>query len=144
MTKLQNLLQQEAELAERAVAILTSTTNAVLATIRADGSPRVSGIDPFIVDGELCIGSMDGARKAQDLARDPRMALHSIPWESRRIADGATGNSPPRTSECPTRPVCHSCAKIRPPSAWTASVTARHPATCSCEKIPGVNGLPMA
>lgn len=90
MTKLQTLLHQEPELAGRAVAILTSTTNAVLATIRSDGSPRVSGIDPFIVDGELCIGSMDGARKAQDLARDPRMALHAIPWESRRLREGAT------------------------------------------------------
>lgn len=88
VTKLQTLLEQESELASRAVAILTSTTNAVLATIRADGSPRVSGIDPFIVDGELCIGSMDGARKAQDLARDPRMALHAIPWESRRTKEG--------------------------------------------------------
>ncbi len=89
MTKLQTLLEQEPELAARAVAILTSTTNAVLATVRVDGSPRVSGIDPFIVEGELCIGSMEGARKAQDLARDPRMALHAIPWESRRTREGA-------------------------------------------------------
>lgn len=89
MTNLNDLLEQEPDLTARAVAILTATTNAVLATIRADGSPRVSGIDPFVVDGELCIGSMDGARKAQDLARDPRMALHAIPWESRRTKEGA-------------------------------------------------------
>lgn len=90
MTSLRDLLHQEPELGPRALAILTSTTNAVLATIRADGSPRVSGIDPFVVDGQLCFGSMDGARKAQDLARDPRMALHAIPWESRRTKEGAT------------------------------------------------------
>mgnify|MGYP000935243965 CR=1 FL=1 len=76
------------DLAERALAILTSTTNNVMATIRADGSPRVSGIDPFVVDGELWIGSMPGSRKAADLARDPRFALHAVPWESRRIKDG--------------------------------------------------------
>lgn len=76
------------DLGRRAHAILASTTNAVLATIRRDGSPRLSGIDPFFFDGHLWIGSMPGARKGQDLGRDPRMALHSVPWESRRIRDG--------------------------------------------------------
>lgn len=76
------------ELAERARAVLTSTTNAVLATLRRDGSPRVSGIDPFFAEGELWIGSMPGARKGQDLRRDPRVALHCIPWESRRVREG--------------------------------------------------------
>lgn len=77
------------DLAERAATILTSTTNAVLATIRTDGSPRVSGIDPWFADGEMWIGSMPGARKAADLARDPRMALHCVPWESRKVKEGA-------------------------------------------------------
>ena len=90
MTDLHHLLVQEPELAERAVAILGSTTNAVLATLRADGSPRVSGIDPFIAVGQLWIGSMDGSRKGADLARDQRIAMHGIPWESRRVKEGAT------------------------------------------------------
>ena len=75
------------DLADRARAVLSSTTNGVLATIRRDGTPRLSGIDPFVLGGDLCIASMPGARKAQDLRRDPRMALHSIPWDSRRIRD---------------------------------------------------------
>ena len=79
----------EPELARRAHAILTSTTNCVLGTVRADGSPRLSGIDPFFLDGELHIGSMPDARKARDLQRDPRMSLHAVPWESRRLRDGA-------------------------------------------------------
>lgn len=79
----------EPELAGRARAILSSTTNCVLATIRADGSPRASGIDPFFLDGALYIGSMPNARKADDLRRDPRLALHGIPWESRRTKDEA-------------------------------------------------------
>jgi hypothetical protein len=49
----------------------------VLATLRRDGSPRVSGIEATFADGELWIGSMPNARKAADLARDPRVALHS-------------------------------------------------------------------
>lgn len=90
MTSLTDIAAVEPDLAERALAILTSTTNGVLGTIRADGSPRLSGIDPFLADGEIWIGSMPGARKADDLKRDPRMSLHGIPWESRRIKEGAT------------------------------------------------------
>lgn len=89
MTTWADLSRIEPDLAARGRSILASTTNAVLATLRADGSPRVSGIDPFFAVGELWIGSMPGARKADDLARDPRLALHGIPWESRRCKDGA-------------------------------------------------------
>ncbi len=48
-----------------------------LATIRRDGSPRISGTETGFSDGELWIGSMWEARKARDLQRDPRFALHS-------------------------------------------------------------------
>jgi hypothetical protein len=33
---------------------------------------------------------MPGSRKGADLGRDPRLALHAVPWESRRIREGAT------------------------------------------------------
>ncbi|MGN6694572.1 MAG: pyridoxamine 5'-phosphate oxidase family protein [Aquihabitans sp.] len=88
MTTWNDFSQAEPELAERARGIISSTTNCVLATIRADGSPRVSGIDPFFRDGQLWIGSMPNSRKGADLARDPRIALHGIPWESRKVKDG--------------------------------------------------------
>ena len=47
-----------------------------IATVRADGSPRISGIECEFVDGELRFGSMSGARKGADLQRDARFALH--------------------------------------------------------------------
>ncbi len=47
-----------------------------IATLRRDGSPRISGTEARIEDGELWIGSMLDALKAQDLQRDPRFALH--------------------------------------------------------------------
>jgi Pyridoxamine 5'-phosphate oxidase len=78
----------EPDLADRFRAILSSTTNAVLGTIRRDGSPRLSGADAYFHDGQLRIWSMPDARKGQDLRRDPRLALHSIPWDSRRPRDG--------------------------------------------------------
>ena len=47
-----------------------------IATLRADGSPRISGIECEFTEGELRFGSMPGARKGADLHRDPRFALH--------------------------------------------------------------------
>jgi hypothetical protein len=47
-----------------------------IATLRADGSPRISGIEVEFDGGELTFGSMPDARKGADLARDPRFALH--------------------------------------------------------------------
>jgi hypothetical protein len=48
-----------------------------LATIRRDGSPRVSGIEVEFRLGEMWLGSMTFARKGGDLRRDPRFALHA-------------------------------------------------------------------
>jgi Pyridoxamine 5'-phosphate oxidase len=48
-----------------------------LATLRADGSPRISGMEASFRDGEVWLGMMPDSRKAQDLQRDPRFALHS-------------------------------------------------------------------
>ena len=45
--------------------------------LRADGGPRISGIEVEFADGELTFGSMPHARKGADLRRDPRFALHS-------------------------------------------------------------------
>jgi len=47
-----------------------------MATLRRDGSPRISGTEIEFADGQLGIGSMPGAVKALDLRRDPRVAIH--------------------------------------------------------------------
>ncbi len=65
------------ELAERVRSRLDAHVHKTLATIRRDGSPRISGTETRFEDGELWIGSMWQARKAQDLQRDPRFALPS-------------------------------------------------------------------
>ena len=51
----------------------------VLATLRADGSPRLSGSEATFRDGDVWLGMMDRSRKALDLRRDPRLELHSAP-----------------------------------------------------------------
>jgi hypothetical protein len=65
------------ELAERVRAHLDAHVHKTLATIRRDGSPRISGPETRLVDGELWLVSMWQARTALDLQRDPRFALHS-------------------------------------------------------------------
>jgi hypothetical protein len=64
------------EFAERVQKLFDAGTNKIIATLRADGSPRVSGIEAQFTDGELTFGSMPHARKGADLRRDPRFALH--------------------------------------------------------------------
>ena len=56
---------------------LDAHVHKTLATVRGDGSPRISGTETELVEGDLWIGSMWQARKALDLRRDPRFALHS-------------------------------------------------------------------
>lgn len=65
------------ELAAQAQAHLDAGVHKTLATLRRDGSPRISGTEARFHDGELWIGSMREAMKARDLQRDPRYALHS-------------------------------------------------------------------
>ena len=63
-------------LAERVRARLDAHKHKTLATVRRDGSPRISGTETEIKEGDLWTGSMWNARKARDLQRDPRFALH--------------------------------------------------------------------
>ncbi|WP_431873363.1 pyridoxamine 5'-phosphate oxidase family protein [Amycolatopsis sacchari] len=65
------------EFARRVQALFDAHRHKTIATIRADGAPRISGIEAEFEDGELVFGSMPQARKGADLHRDPRFALHS-------------------------------------------------------------------
>jgi hypothetical protein len=67
------------ELAERVQARFTAHKHLLLATLRKDGAPRISGVEVQVSGGNLWMGMMAGSRKAADLQRDPRMALHSAP-----------------------------------------------------------------
>ena len=65
------------ELAASVRAAFDAHKHKVLATLRADGSPRVSGNELTFKDGEAWLGMMPGSVKARDLLRDPRLAVHS-------------------------------------------------------------------
>jgi hypothetical protein len=77
MTAWVEVERTESEFAERVRALFDAHRHKTIATLRADGSPRISGIEAVFTDGELTFGSMPHARKGADLRRDPRFALHS-------------------------------------------------------------------
>lgn len=65
------------ELAELARRYLDAGVHKTIATLRKDGSPRISGTEAKFGSEGLWFGSMPKAEKARDLLRDPRFALHS-------------------------------------------------------------------
>ncbi len=77
MTRWGDVERAEPEFARRVRALFDAHRHKTLATLRADGGPRISGIEAAFEDGELTFGSMPNARKGADLLRDPRFALHS-------------------------------------------------------------------
>jgi hypothetical protein len=76
MTAWEDLERAEPEFAARVRRLFDAGRHKTIATLRADGSPRISGIECEFADGQLRFGSMPGARKGADLRRDPRFALH--------------------------------------------------------------------
>jgi hypothetical protein len=64
------------DLAREGWARFARTRVALLGTLRADGSPRISPIEPYHLAGHLIFTAMSSP-KLDDLRRDPRMALHS-------------------------------------------------------------------
>ena len=102
---------QEAPELERDVrAAFTVRKHCTMATVRADGSPRISGTEVQLEDGELHIGSMTGARKAQDLQRDGRIAIHSPtvdPPEGKETSWAGEAKVAGRAVEVPSEDVSH-------------------------------------
>jgi Pyridoxamine 5'-phosphate oxidase len=71
------LEHEEPQFAARVQAAFDAHGHKILATLRWDGAPRVSGIEARFRDGELWLAGMPRSVKFVDLRRDPRMALHS-------------------------------------------------------------------
>jgi hypothetical protein len=65
------------EFADRVRRLFDARKHKTMATLRADGSPRISGIELRFAGGEVRFGSMPDSVKGRDLERDPRMAVHS-------------------------------------------------------------------
>jgi hypothetical protein len=65
------------ELARRGRDRFERTGVVLVGSLRGDGSPRISPVEPYFVAGHLLLGMMSRTGKAQDLMRDPRCSVHS-------------------------------------------------------------------
>jgi hypothetical protein len=139
----------ELEFAQRVKALFGAHRHKTIATVRADGSPRICGIEAVFEDGELGFGSMLSVRKGADLRRDPGFALHSAtvdpvegseaqwPEEAkisgRAIAAGPVAEGPDGDrfrAESPTSPT--SCTPVSTRRQRCSSSSGSHPGT-GCE-----------
>lgn len=59
----------------------------LLGTLRSDGFPRISPLEPRIFEDHLVLVGMPGTYKFQDLARDPRFTLHTATVDT-QVGDG--------------------------------------------------------
>jgi hypothetical protein len=50
----------------------------LVGSIRRDGYPRISPVEPILMEGSLYLGMMYRSTKALDLYREPRCVVHSI------------------------------------------------------------------
>lgn len=82
-----DLRRSEPRLAARARERLIDPGVLLVATIRGDGTPRVSPVEPLVLAGDLWLSMMWRSRKASDLRRDDRVLLHSVVT----TRDGAQG-----------------------------------------------------
>src|SRR5215831_2055070 len=66
------------KIARPGLAGLAEARVAMLGTVRPDGSPRISPVEPYLVGGQLLIGAMAWSIRAACLHREPRYVLHSV------------------------------------------------------------------
>lgn len=77
MARWAEIAAEAPDLADEVRRRFTAAKHATLATLRSDGSPRISGTETEWDEGDVFLGSMPSAVKAMDLRRDPRFAIHS-------------------------------------------------------------------
>src|SRR3954471_17221921 len=70
--------ERQPGLAARARQRLIEPGGLLLVTLRRDGTPRLSPVEPYVLDGRLLLSMMWGSQKAKDLLRDDRVLVHSI------------------------------------------------------------------
>ena len=76
MTRWADIRAEVPDFADEVEALFRSGTNKTMATLRADGSPRISGTE-LEIDDDVTLGMMPDSRKLHDVLRDARVAIHS-------------------------------------------------------------------
>lgn len=81
MVTWRELERQAPELAAAGRALWEQHGLMYLATVRADGSPRVHPVVPLLTEGSVFVAIAQASPKWRDLRRDPRCVLHSLPGQ---------------------------------------------------------------
>lgn len=77
MARWQDVVDAEPAFAAEVQAVLDAHKHKTIATLRRDGSPRLSGLEVEFNAGDVTFGMMPRSRKLADLRRDPRTEIHS-------------------------------------------------------------------
>src|SRR2546426_4721573 len=94
--------EQAPELAALAERRFEENRLGLVGTLRKDGSPRISPVEVFFVDGQPLLGMMWRSHKGLDILRDPRVVVPSAPshpagsgGDGKPYARGPGGGAPP-------------------------------------------------
>lgn len=90
----------------------------VLATLRKDGAPRLTGLEADFRYGELWLGMMVGSRKVLDLRRDPRFSLHANPGPGADLSGGDVRVSGRAVEVTDPEVVARYAAAVKPPEPF--------------------------
>jgi hypothetical protein len=93
MTSWQQVAQDSPDFAARVQAPFDAGTNKTLATLRRDGSPRISATELSFDGGQVSLGMMPRSVKLADVRRDPRVAVHSPTIEPPKDLAGWLGDA---------------------------------------------------
>ena len=77
MARWQELADSDPEFAAEVQQVFDEHLHKTIATLRRDGSPRISGLELEFTAGDVTFGMMPRSRKVADLRRDPRTEVHS-------------------------------------------------------------------
>lgn len=77
MSRWGEIEQDAPEFARKLRRCFEAGTNKTVATLRSDGSPRISAIELGFDGDDVTFGMMGGSLKLRDVRRDPRVAFHS-------------------------------------------------------------------
>jgi hypothetical protein len=91
MASWQEIIKEAPDLATRVQARFAAGTNKTIATLRRDGSPRISASELEFTDTDVTLGMMGGSMKLLDVRRDPRIAIHSPTLEPPADDPGSWG-----------------------------------------------------
>jgi Pyridoxamine 5'-phosphate oxidase len=78
MATWQQFRDEAPDMARAADERMAETGLVLVGTLRKDGWPRISPVEPVVMEGTLYLGMMYRSTKALDLRRDPRVLVHTV------------------------------------------------------------------